>query len=194
MFCELTRDDVFRLETRRLWLRWPTLDDADELQAIAADRDVALMTATWPHPMPDGEAARRIVQMRRTNTEARTLVLALTLKSAPDRIIGCAGAHEIEAGSLDFGYFLAPAFWNRGFMTETISALAEASFLYSDAKLVRAGCWSHNVGSRRVLEKCGFSSIGVRPCKAPARDGETPAEHFELARRDWRARSWRLAA
>ena len=28
MFPDLTRDDVFRLETRRLWLRWPRAADA----------------------------------------------------------------------------------------------------------------------------------------------------------------------
>ena len=29
MFPEITHDDVFRLETERLWLRWPRLSDAE---------------------------------------------------------------------------------------------------------------------------------------------------------------------
>ena len=28
MFPEITRDDIFRLETERLWLRWPRAADA----------------------------------------------------------------------------------------------------------------------------------------------------------------------
>lgn len=195
MFSELTHDDIFRLETRRLWLRWPTHADADGLQAIAAHREVAEMTATWPHPLPDGEARRRIVAMRRTNLVGRTLVLVLTPKSAPDEILGCAGVHALEPGALDLGYFLAPAQWGRGLMTEAIDGLVEASFLCSSADYLRAGCWSDNHASRRVLEKCGFAAVGLRPCHAPARGGEGPAEHFELARAVWQAsRSRRLAA
>ena len=35
MFPELTRDDVFRLETRRLWLRWPRMADANAILRLA---------------------------------------------------------------------------------------------------------------------------------------------------------------
>ncbi len=56
MFPELARDDVFRLETRRLWLRWPRESDAPALTALAGDWDVAQMTATMPHPYGDEDA------------------------------------------------------------------------------------------------------------------------------------------
>lgn len=198
MFCELTRDDVFRLETRRLWLRWPTAADSEAMHRIAADREVALMTATWPHPLPEGEAARRIDKMRSTNANGHSLVLALAPKVEPGKIVGCAGAFAIEAGIMDLGYFLAPDHWGRGYMTETVAAIVEASFRCSTTMLVRAGCWSHNTASRRVLEKCGFSGVGVRPCKALARsgDGALQAEHFELTRPEWHAlmRTRRIAA
>ena len=32
MFPDYFRDDVFRLETQRLWLRWPTAADAPTIQ------------------------------------------------------------------------------------------------------------------------------------------------------------------
>lgn len=35
MFPELTRDDVFRLETRRLWLRWTRMADASAILRLA---------------------------------------------------------------------------------------------------------------------------------------------------------------
>ena len=46
MFPELTRDDVFRLETRRLWLRWPRMADASAILRQAGEKAVAEMTAT----------------------------------------------------------------------------------------------------------------------------------------------------
>lgn len=196
MFGELTRDDVFRLETRRLWLRWPTLADAKDLQAIAAHREVAEMTATWPHPLPEGEAARRIAMIRGENATGRALVVALTLKSDPSKIIGTAGTHYSIGGTAGLGYFLAPEHWGRGLMTEAIAALVEVTFRLSDAKAIEAGCWTHNAASQRVLEKCGFSNNGVHACKAPARaGGAQPAVHFVMTRREWEAvNAKRLAA
>ncbi len=52
MFPELTRDDVFRLETRRLWLRWPRLADGPAILRQAGAKPVAEMTAAIPHPYP----------------------------------------------------------------------------------------------------------------------------------------------
>ena len=52
MFPDLTRDDVFRIETRRLWLRWPTARDRDAILKLAGDPAVAAMLARVPNPLP----------------------------------------------------------------------------------------------------------------------------------------------
>jgi hypothetical protein len=64
MFPDLTRDDVFRLETRRLWLRWPRLADAQAITRLAGEKAVAEMTARIPHPYTPEEAERFIFQAR----------------------------------------------------------------------------------------------------------------------------------
>ena len=56
MFPDLLRDDVFRLETRRLWLRWPRAGDAAMIARLAGERDVAERTANIPHPYLPGAA------------------------------------------------------------------------------------------------------------------------------------------
>ncbi len=58
LFPDVTRDDVFRLETRRLWLRWPRVSDVAALADMAGRKEVAEMTGTWLHPLPQGEAER----------------------------------------------------------------------------------------------------------------------------------------
>jgi hypothetical protein len=47
MFPDLTRDDVFRIETKRLWLRWPRVQDAAAMQRLAGDKDVADIPSPW---------------------------------------------------------------------------------------------------------------------------------------------------
>src|SRR3712207_4191950 len=56
MFPDLTRDDVFRLETRRLWLRWPRHADCQAIVRLAGEKAVADMTARIPHPYDPHDA------------------------------------------------------------------------------------------------------------------------------------------
>ena len=80
MFPDLTRDDVFRLETRRLWLRWPRLADAQAVVRLAGEKAVAEMTAFIPHPYPPEIGERFIFQARQSNADGRSLQLAITPK------------------------------------------------------------------------------------------------------------------
>ena len=108
MFPEITRDDVFRLETRRLWLRWPDAGDAVAITAIAGHRDVADLTAHVPHPYPKGEAARRIDRWRTKNTAGTGLTLAMTAHRQPDRTpIGIVGLAP-GPGCIKLGILLRP--------------------------------------------------------------------------------------
>ena len=52
MFPDLARDDVFRLETPRLWLRWPRICDAAAIHKFCSQWEVARYTARIPHPYP----------------------------------------------------------------------------------------------------------------------------------------------
>ena len=56
MFPDLSRDDVFTLETAQLWLRWPRVSDACAIQRLAGEKAVAEMTGNIPHPYPEGAA------------------------------------------------------------------------------------------------------------------------------------------
>ena len=45
MFPDMARDDVFRLETPRLWLRWPRICDAAAIHKFCSRWEVAHYTA-----------------------------------------------------------------------------------------------------------------------------------------------------
>jgi RimJ/RimL family protein N-acetyltransferase len=195
MFPDLTRDEVFRIETPRLWLRWPRAGDADRLQAVVSVAEVAEMTATWPHPLPAGEAARRIAQMRQENAAGTGMALALTLKPDPDTLIGCLGVGA-PAGDrvLRLGYLLGVSHHRRGLMTEAVRGLVSMVFLLRYHHAIRAETRLMNRASRRVLEKCGFRHLGVGVCEAPGRCAGVDADRFELTREAWRMMDARAAA
>ena len=184
-FPELFRDDVFRIETRRLWLRWPRAADARALQQIAGLAEVAEMTATWPHPLPDNEADWRILRARESNADGSSLILAITRKKAPDQLIGNIGVSEIAEGQLGLGYMLDPAWHSRGIMTEAVAGLTAAVFTGSRHGLIRASCQVVNKASRQVLENAGFAYVGQSMLDAPARGSPIEVDDFELDRAAW---------
>lgn len=180
----LFRDEIFRVETPRLWLRWPRPDDADALQAVVAHKEIATMTASWLHPLPAGEAARRIEDFRRANAAGAGLALAVTRKVNPARLIGIVGASVRADGSCGLGYFLETGNQGHGLMTEAVRALVFTLFAHSPCGVVRASTRIINPASRRVLEKVGFASTGCERLETEAR-GSFEVETFALARDDW---------
>lgn len=182
----LFRDEAQVVETHSLWLRWPNQADAVALQAIAGIQAVAEMTASWPHPLPDGEAARRIARMRAANEAGASAAFALVLKSDPRRLVGTIGSGVRTDDTLDLGYMLDPELHNRGFVTEAVRGLVRELFIHTRFDRIRASCRTVNPASRRVLEKSGFDKTGSHHLDTPAR-GSIEVNAFELRRGDWLA-------
>ena len=192
MFPDLTRDDVFRLETRRLWLRWPRLADVQAIVRLAGEKAVAEMTARIPHPYPPEDAERFVFQARRSNADGQGLTLAITPKGKPNSLIGMVGiGPSPETGKPDLGYWLGTPYWGKGYATEAVRALIDAFFAYGEEDEVTACARVINPGSRRVLEKCGFAYQGAGLSELPARCGLYPVDHFRLDRRTWESlKAW----
>jgi RimJ/RimL family protein N-acetyltransferase len=188
MFPDLTSDDIFRIETKRLWLRWPRATDAAAIKAFAGLAEVAQMTAEIPHPYPAGEAERFILQARADNASGRGLVLAVTQKSAGRAVIGIVGAHADHTSDVEIGYAFAPAHWGKGIATEAVKGLIDTVFRVAAAERVLANSRVINPASCRVLEKCGLDYIDTGLDMLPARGGLHPCDRFSLDRKTWMKR------
>ena len=185
MFPDLARDDVFRLETARLWLRWPRMCDAVAIHKFCSLWEVARYTARIPHPYPPGSAERFIFAAREANASGRELTLVMTpIKGKPDAI-GSISLESRGADRLALGYALAPEAWGKGLATEAAGAMIEAAFGLTPAVEILASVTVENEASRAVLEKCGFALIGSGLQGAPARGGMAPCHHFRLTREAW---------
>jgi len=192
MFSDITRDDVFRLETKRLWLRWPRAADAPTIVRLAGERAVAEMTARVPHPYPPGDAERFIIDTRASNAGGRGIGLAITTKAKPLEPIGTISLRESARGDALLGYWLGVDFWGRGFATEAAQAIIDTLFTLTHVGEIRASVRVLNPASRRVLEKCGFVGAGSSLELLPARGGMHPCDQYQLDRKVWESlKNWR---
>lgn len=86
-------------------------------------------------------------------------VLSISLRST-DTIIGFAFFFKAtdEAGiqSLNLGYLLGEAHWNKGYASETLAAIVDYFKQSNEVQVLYAGADIKNAASISVLEKCGF--------------------------------------
>ena len=84
------------------------------------------------------------------------------------QVVGSVLSYE-EGGKPEVSYWLGKEYWGRGLATH---ALAEFLAYGNRARPIYARVAKDNVGSRRVLEKCGFTIIGEAKGFANARGEE----------------------
>jgi RimJ/RimL family protein N-acetyltransferase len=197
LFPDLTRDDVFRLEAKRLWLRWPRVQDAAAITRLAGDKDVADMVGILPHPFPSGEAEKLVFEARKANAIGSQIKLAIADRRRPDVFMGIVGSRMLsKAGDTrhraSFGYWLGAPYWGQGFATEAAHALIDALFSYTDVTELESSIRVINPSSRRVAEKCGFQFIGSDMWDAPALKSRVAVDKFLLTRSTWVSlKGWR---
>lgn len=183
MFPEITHDDVFRLETERMWLRWPRMSDAGAVARGAGDPEVAGQTANIPHPYHVRDAEQFIRRARAENESGQGLVLALAFKGQPSEAIGIIGVHGSEfRGTAHLGYWLARECWGQGLMTEAARVFVDMIFGVSSLGEILCDALPGNLPCRRVQEKLGFADLGEVTIDAPARGGSLTARRTRLSR------------
>jgi RimJ/RimL family protein N-acetyltransferase len=185
MFPDLATDDVFRLETARLWLRWPRASDAAALHRFCSLWEVARFTARIPHPYPTGSAERFIYAAREANASGRDLTLVMTPRKGNREAIGSVSLESRGSDRLTLGFALAPAFWGKGLATEAAGAMVRAGFALAPAVEIRASVRVENAAAVRVMGKCGFELASTGPMGAPARGGLVECHSFRLSREAW---------
>jgi RimJ/RimL family protein N-acetyltransferase len=177
--------------TARLTLRPAWLEDAPQLAAAIAHECVTrnLSKVPWPYDLADAEAF-----LARPRARHDIFCLILAHEGEQPRLIGGIGMAAIEDGH-EFGYWLTPHAWGRGYATEAGRAMIASARHTLGLRRLKAGHFTDNPASGRVLTKLGFRPTGrVAPRHALARGGDAPCADFVLELADGDCRMDRLAA
>jgi RimJ/RimL family protein N-acetyltransferase len=173
------------LETERLVLRAPRLEDAKAVAQLANDRRIAEYTARIPHPYALADAENFIASVNRADGEIAFLI------TREGVVLGACGIGMSEREAPDLGYWLGVPFWGHGYATEAVRAVIDHAFADLGYEALGAGARVTNPASRRVLEKCGFQWTGVGLTRIRALASSAPVDRFRLERAIWRSlKSW----
>ena len=162
------------LETPRLRLRLPTMEDAPSIyERYASDPEVTRLLSWRPHK--DVEATRTFLGSLLKALEAGSMY-AWIIEGRTDRRLMGLMSMAIETAREDdflsteeerryykvrFGYHLSRSEWGKGFATEAAQAIVQWAMAQPEVYRVWTICDVENHASARVLEKAGLIREGT---------------------------------
>ncbi|HET9495274.1 MAG TPA: GNAT family protein [Chloroflexia bacterium] len=176
------------LETERLVLRRPRMEDAADVFEYRSDPEV-IRTVTFDlHVSIEDSQAWLQRTLERAPAESGACVFALELKSS-GKMIGTCGIFLDDVGHARAGtaYVLNRAYWGQGLTTEALRAVVDLGFLRLGFNRIFALCLPENVASARVMEKVGMIYEGILREYLFFKGGFHDVEVHSILRREWGA-------
>jgi len=142
-------------------LRKWRMDDIENVAHYANNEKIACnLRDAFPYPYTEKDA-KSYVEACTNNCEEKQLCRAITVDGAAVGSIGVSIGSDVYSKSAELGYWLADEYWNKGIMSAAVKQLCANAFDKFDIVRIYAEPFAHNRGSRRVLEKAGFTLEGV---------------------------------
>ena len=167
------------IDTPRLLLRPPTMDDAAGITEYAMDPEVSRYV-TWPRHRSPSDALAYLKYAISAAEKGQELTWIITLRASGE-VIGTA-AIRLQGHRVELGYVLKRSSWGQGFATEAARAIVEWALMQPTIHRAWAVCDVQNVASVKVLEKIGMQREGLLRRWAALEDFGTPRDCWCYAR------------
>ena len=154
-------DKMPEIELERLYLRPYTLADANDVQNLAGDWEIAKTTLNVPHPYEDGMAEEWIKTHRKEFEKGNLVTLAIT-HHEEGYLIGTINIklnQKFENGEL--GYWIGKRYWNNGYCTEAAKGMLKYGFEELKLNRIYATYLKRNPASGKVMKKLGMKYEGT---------------------------------
>lgn len=114
---------------------------------------------TFPHPYTEKCSALFISAIEKMQDKG--LFYAIVSEGKAIGGIDLTLMEDVHSKQAELGYWLNPAFWGNGIMTEAVRRICAEAFEKLPVNRIQAQVFGENIASFRVLEKCGFQREGV---------------------------------
>lgn len=137
-------------------LRPWSINDAGQLTVIANNKNIYdNLRDAFPYPYFLSDAFNWLNSIIPINDPSK--FFAILINNQLIGSIGLVTKEDIYRKNMEIGYFLSEEFWGKGIMTKVIKAATTYTFNKFDIERVYAEPFADNSGSRRALEKAGFT-------------------------------------
>jgi RimJ/RimL family protein N-acetyltransferase len=173
------------IPTARLILRPFQPGDAEIVQKLAGEREVADTTLNIPHPYEDG-IAEAWLATHKTGFEDGTLaVFAIVLRES-GQLVGAIGLEIDRRFKLaELGYWIGKPFWNRGYATEAAIGIIRYGFTSLELNRIASRHFTRNPASGRVMQKAGMQHEGMARQSMIKWGKYEDLQLYAILREDW---------
>ncbi len=176
------------IETSRLVLRKFRLSDLKgHHRHITSDPEVASAMLWDANPeIAHAEAVIQRILSRYGTKEGYRWAIAL---KEDDSFLGTISLLRLdeEENSCSFAYMLGKAFWNRGYMTEALTAVFDFAFSQMEVGTIYADHFAENPASGAVMRKAGMRCIGQEPGKYEKNGIRQDAVLYTITKEEWQS-------
>ncbi len=151
-----------RIETNRLILRKITRNDAYQAYTSwCTDADVCKYLPWSKHK--DVNETLELYTMWENTYDDETFRWIVELKDNHEVIgtIDVISREYLYNGVCKIGYVYAKKYWGMGYGTEALAAVIKYLFNEADAEVVYGECYSRNIASGKIMQKCGMQYEGT---------------------------------
>ena len=139
---------------------WRREDAADVARYADNEKIARNLRDVFPHPYALADA-QGFLDICIAGDPETSLFRAIEIDGRAAGSIALCRGSDVSQKPAELGYWLAEDYWGRGIMTQAVRQLCREGFSRWDIQRIYAEPFAHNAGSRRVLEKAGFSLEGV---------------------------------
>ena len=149
-----------QVKTARLQFRPLEMRDKDDLFAIMSDPEVSKYNR-WDVHQNRSQSQDYIQAALDLYSQGQYLEWAIC--QSDNKLIGFFGIvwWLTDYASVELGFSLNRNYWNRGYISEALSALIQWGFKEMHINRFEAQCEINNLASQRVLEKLGWICEGI---------------------------------
>lgn len=136
-------------------------EDVNSVAQYANNPKIAAnLRDAFPYPYTR-EDAKSYVEGCANEDSTRRLTRAIVVNGEAAGSIGVFLGVDVYRKSAELGYWLAEPFWGNGIMSAAVRQICKEAFERFDIVRIHAEPFAFNSGSRRVLEKAGFTREGT---------------------------------
>lgn len=133
-----------------------TLDDAYDYYLIASNKNITI-SFMLDEVETINEAKSEIEDVINNYSDNEYYYFAIRLNN---KLIGVMKTYESDY--LELGYAINEDYWNKGYATIALNLVTDYFLKMDRIKKIILGAFSDNYASIRVMEKCGYSFLGIK--------------------------------
>lgn len=181
------------LETERLILRDYREDDFNEYYRLKADsKTMYYLQDIQLHTKEEAYDDFHKVLDDMSKIDRKFYFMHIELKDSHEQVgsIGYTVMNDTPVGKIvHAGYFIYPDFWGKGYATEAFRRVLEFAFSENNVYRMSTGCLAENIGSERVMQKCGLIKEAEH-IDYEWHDGKMKTRlEYRLLKREWRQKN-----